>query len=649
MYMREIKAYQILVIEDNPADAALIRIYLEEVALPYNLLHATHLKNGLQLLYEQDVDVVLLDLTLPDSDRRHTLKQFLEKAPEVPVIVMTGYKDEIVGIQSVRAGAQDFLVKGEFDGRELARCIKYSLQRYNQQSKLMRTAKALSLNQEDYRDVQQMAKIANWDMDIVTNTMKWTEDMFNMLEIQQPYFQPTLTDYLHLVHPEDRKAVEHFFATAIKDGEIHRIKHRILLNNRTLRHLALQARVKYDALNDRIRLIGSIQDITEHRLLKNAPSAPELLTRSTKMEQRMLKKTALRQLWQLQSVVHTLMDEIKERPASNSRDHSVQHPMIQSLNHLLYSICQLFHLSQTFPGPPIPLEEKEMTFKEPLNYFQDLVTLVRYSGQSTQLYLDPNIPKRIIGDAERIQHLLLTLFRLPQASVSKHIHFDVYVGVRNIQENLVILQINVNCQGPTPSLENLETLMKSNTLEQFILDQSAEDWPTILALAGKITRELNGILQYRDKGPKGCQIELEFPLKTVPDQEAGTGNPANPLRILLVDDHVINQIATREMLMDRDINIRVDVAHNGKEGAAMFRTQRYDLVLMDLHMPVMDGIEAAALIRTISDQIPIIAMTAKASSEEKAHCLSAGMNDYLTKPFTPGELFDKILKLTGRN
>jgi DNA-binding response OmpR family regulator len=279
----EIKAYQILVIEDNPADAALIRIYLEEVALPSNLLHATHLKNGLQLLHEQDVDLVLLDLTLPDSDRRHTLKRFLEQAPEIPVIAMTGYKDEILGIQSVRAGAQDFLVKGEFDGKELARSIKYSLQRYNQQSKLMRTAKALSLDQEDYRDVQQMAKIANWDMDIVTNTMKWTEDMFKMLEIQQPYFQPTLADFLNLVHPEDREAVERFFATAIKDGEVHRIRHRTLLNNRTLKYLALQARVKYDALNDRIRLIGSIQDITEHRLNKNAPSVPELRARSTKM------------------------------------------------------------------------------------------------------------------------------------------------------------------------------------------------------------------------------------------------------------------------------------------------------------------------------------------------------------------------------
>lgn len=648
MYMREIKAYQILVIEDNPADAALIRIYLEEVALPSNLLHAAHLKNGLQLLSEKEVDVVLLDLTLPDSDRRHTLKRFLEQAPEVPVIVMTGYKDEIVGIQSVRAGAQDFLVKGEFDGKELARSIKYSLQRYNQQSKLMRTAKALSLDQEDYRDVQQMAKIANWDMDIVTNTMKWTEDMFEILEIQPPHFQPTLTDYMNLVHPEDREAVERFFATAIKDGDIHRIKHRVLINSRTLKHLALQARVKYDALNDRIRLIGSIQDITEHRINKNAPSIPELSTRSTQMEQSMLKKTALRQLWQLQSVVHTLMEQIKERPpSSHMPDRSVQHPMIQPLNNLLYSICQLFHLSQIFPGTPLPLEDKEIAFREPLKHFQNLVTLIRYSGQSVELYLEPDLPKRIVGDEERIQHLLLTLFRLPQASASRDIHFDVYVGVRHIRKDLVILQININCLGPTPSLENLEALMQSNNLEQLILDQQAEEWPTILALAGKITRELNGILQYRDKRPKGNQIELEFPLKTVPPPEAG--NADHSLRILLVEDHVINQIATREMLMDQDLNVRIDVAHHGEEGVALFRKNRYDLVLMDLHMPVMDGIQAAGLIRKIDDQAPIIAMTANASPEEKARCLKTGMNDYLTKPFTAEELFDRILKLTERN
>ena len=116
-----------------------------------------------------------------------------------------------------------------------------------------------------------------------------------------------------------------------------------------------------------------------------------------------------------------------------------------------------------------------------------------------------------------------------------------------------------------------------------------------------------------------------------------------------MEDHVINQIATREMLTDRDISIRVDIAQHGEEGVAMFKRQRYDLVLMDLHMPAMDGIQAAELIRTIDARAPIIAMSAKASPEEKARCLNAGMNDYLTKPFTPGELFDKILKLTGRN
>ena len=96
--------------------------------------------------------------------------------------------------------------------------------------------------------------------------------------------------------------------------------------------------------------------------------------------------------------------------------------------------------------------------------------------------------------------------------------------------------------------------------------------------------------------------------------------------------------------------ILINEAQNGKVAVKMLREKKYDLVLMDLLMPVMDGYEATQTIRNKlnppENKIPILGMTANALDEEREKCISLGMNEYITKPFEPDELFVKILTLT---
>ena len=120
---------KILVIEDSDSDVALIEAFLKEANYKYTLFRSESLSEGLEMLWEYTPDIVLLDLNLLDVTGFKTLQLFREKAPNTPVIVMTGHKNEIMGIQAVRAGAQDFLVKGDFDRRLLVKTINYSLQR----------------------------------------------------------------------------------------------------------------------------------------------------------------------------------------------------------------------------------------------------------------------------------------------------------------------------------------------------------------------------------------------------------------------------------------------------------------------------------------------------------------------------------------
>lgn len=137
-------------------------------------------------------------------------------------------------------------------------------------------------------------------------------------------------------------------------------------------------------------------------------------------------------------------------------------------------------------------------------------------------------------------------------------------------------------------------------------------------------------------------------LETVEPAAAVRSKAAGPaLQILLAEDNVVNQKIVLEML--KKANCQVKVVGNGAEAIASWKHQSYDLILMDMQMPRMDGTEAAAKIREAEKsgrtRIPILALTANAREEDRQRCMAAGMDDYLSKPFKSEQLMEKVHRL----
>jgi two-component system, cell cycle sensor histidine kinase and response regulator CckA len=129
---------RILVIEDNPGDARLLQEYLAEGGADrFTTIHADRLATGLPHLSQPGIDVVLLDLTLPDSDGVETLIRVQAHAPSVPIVVLTGRDDDVVAVQLLQAGAQDYLVKGQVTSPLLVRALRYATERKHAQDKFM--------------------------------------------------------------------------------------------------------------------------------------------------------------------------------------------------------------------------------------------------------------------------------------------------------------------------------------------------------------------------------------------------------------------------------------------------------------------------------------------------------------------------------
>lgn len=152
----------LLLVEDSPSDALILTETLKGGAVPVAVTAVERLSEAIAELKKETHDVVLLDLTLPDSDGIDTFITLREAVPGVPVVVLTGLAREDVGMMAVRSGAQDYLMKGQIDKELLSRAVRYAVERDQLQQALV-LARESEQNERELRSVAQLLPVSNPD------------------------------------------------------------------------------------------------------------------------------------------------------------------------------------------------------------------------------------------------------------------------------------------------------------------------------------------------------------------------------------------------------------------------------------------------------------------------------------------------------
>ena len=252
----------ILTVEDNPSDLFLLEHMLRSSGLAIRrLFSASGVHEAYTLLAEEEIDVVLLDLTLPDSFGLHTFIHLKPVVQRIPVIILTGMSDTNVALEAIKEGAQDYLVKGELTESLLAKAIQYSMER-------MRTLETLRESNERFNTVVKATNDAIWDWDIVTNKVFMVGDTYKQLfghNVVNAYSPEHLWE--SIIHPADKQRVLAKLSAVIGEGQASKWEdeYRLKKSNGEYAYVHDRGYIIYSADHRPIRMIGAIQDITNRK------------------------------------------------------------------------------------------------------------------------------------------------------------------------------------------------------------------------------------------------------------------------------------------------------------------------------------------------------------------------------------------------
>ena len=525
-----------------------------------------------------------------------------------------------------------------------------------------RTEEALSESEERMRLAAEAARFGMYDRNMGTGSFHVSARLKQMLGYSRDA-QVGHAQVMSHMHPEDAELGIAAFKRACNpagDGRIY-VEQRIVQCNGAVRWIATVGRLFFKN-NEPTRSLGFWVDITDRKEVEEALRESELKQKrateaaetANQAKSEFLATMSHEMRTPLNGVLGMVELLLTERLTLQQRQYAELAD--SSAQSLLSLINDLLDIGKIEAGQ-IDIVNVPFNLDDLLNELSNLYRLrAREKDLTFSTKLSPSIPSHLIGDPDRLRQILNNLLA-NALKFTRHGEFGLHVERLDRRDTevsgpSVTLQFSVHDTGIGIAPEVQEKLFTRFTQADSSTTREFGGSGLGLAIVKQLCEHLGGEVKLSSTPGQGSvfSCELRFtqaePDEAAPEPESVRERraaapqaqaPVHNSKILVVEDNPINQVVAQALLQQIGYT-HITVVENGQEAVNAVLTSGFDAVLMDCRMPVLDGYKATAEIRAMGYHLPIIAMTANAAPTDLEKCLHAGMNDYLSKPFTAATL-----------
>lgn len=506
-----------------------------------------------------------------------------------------------------------------------------------------------------YRNIDLLEGVGLWRFNIASDLLEWTDQVFKIHGLRPESFTPTIQSALEQYHPDDQETVGTSILDAISKGESFEFRARLIRPDLSICHVRSSGQSELDSDGNPISVFGTFVDITKEQELaaqfeRQAYSlqklSDELEAAKEKAEAASETKSAFlaNMSHEVRTPLNGVLGMISLLELSTLDDQQVE--CVDMAKHAAYAALELINDLLDFSQ----LEAAKLSIYPEDFLLSDLLARLRVmltpkaEKKSLALSIDSDLTDcTVTGDALRIQQVLINLGdNAIKFTETGHIH--VHLSRR---EETKGLQITVEDTGEGMTPDQLDRIF--DRFEQ--LDPSSTRRHDGVGLGLSICKNLvdlmDGDIRVESRLGKGTCFSVILPLplsyaqaptkaqadKQVPDVNTG-------LRILAAEDNAMNQEILKRL--SQALGFELTIAGNGAEAVEMFCPDQFDIILMDIHMPIMDGLEASKTIRATGADIPILALTADVTNDMEERFARAGISGFVTKPYELGTLVSEI-------
>ncbi|MCY7334273.1 MAG: response regulator [Pseudanabaena sp. CAN_BIN31] len=681
----QVPTTKILIVDDSVCDRSTYVRYLEsEVDHSYEIVEAETLEDGLELWRSHRPDIVLLDVKLPDGDGLELLEALNGEYTDqrLPVIVLTGQGDEPTAVRAMKLGASDYLVKRDVTAISLSISINLVRDRIALNAKL---AESIQQKEELHQHLQnrtnelerlserlalslKSGSIGSWEWNIIDNIIYWDERMYEMYAITEQSDRLHLYDvWKNTLHPDDRQLTETLLQNAIAEMKTFEAEFRIVHPDQSIHFIrSYGIMVGSDHAKKMIGVNFNISDRkqVEEQLLRTN----EELIHATRLKDEFLAnmshelRTPLTAVLGMSEVLHKqLLGSV------NERQQKALSAISKGGRHLLELINDILDLSKISSGK-IKLDLNSVSVQ---NVCDSSLVYVRQQAFQKNIGIYSNITpivNRIFVDERRIRQVLINLlinavkFTPNEGQVSLLVSVgcgEIWEGEAKVpsqfkEQNLPMILFQVKDTGIGITPKDLRRLFQPFVQLDSGLNRQYEGTGLGLVMVRQIAELHYGQVAVESVLGSGSYFTVALPYEmaepnlrslepVTPFSKpiAKSKNAISPL-ILLAEDNEANIQTFKTYLSAYEYD--VILAKNGVEAVEMAKDHHPDIILMDIQMPVMDGLEATRLIRSDKNlaKVPIIALTARAMQGDEELCIAAGASEYLSKPVELEQLMGMI-------